>query len=256
MIPSFFMAHGAPRIALEQNSYVDALKQVAKEFPQPRAIVLFSAHWEQPLQRISDIQSYETIHDFGGFSPELYQITYPAPGDPQLASKIATLLKAHNILYGFDTERGLDHGAWTILKRMYPDANIPVVAMSVNPAESPEEQYRIGRALAPLREKDVMIIGSGGTVHNLSTLRMTDTVDPWAQAFEDWIEEKLEKWDLAALFSYEAEAPFAEQAVPTKEHLIPLFYAMGAADDEKKARRDHLFYQYGNLSYSLWRFGK
>ncbi|MFB4162251.1 dioxygenase [Alteribacillus sp. JSM 102045] len=260
MMPSFFIAHGAPLLALEDNSYTQFLHQLGEELPRPKAIVLFSAHWESPTQMVSEVEKYKTIHDFGGFPEELFRMQYPANGDPELAKEIENIFTSHNISFNVDTTRGLDHGAWVVLKLLYPNADIPVISMSVNPALSPEEQYSIGKSLALLREKDVMIIGSGGLVHNLSIIRMdTDDnhVEEWVLDFEEWLNQKIEDWDTNALFDYQNEAPYANKAVPPfgKEHFIPLFYAMGAADNNKTASLLHNSYRYRNLSHTVWQFG-
>ncbi|MEK3719335.1 dioxygenase family protein [Paenibacillus sp. FSL H8-0034] len=256
MIPSFFMAHGAPSLALEQNDYTALLKNFAADYPRPRAIVLFSAHWESREQQVSASSApYETIYDFSGFQPELYQVQYPASGDPELAKEIQTLFQQEQIPVSLDSERGLDHGAWVLLHLIYPAAHIPVIALSVNRHLSNAEQYRIGKALASLREKDILIIGSGGTVHNLRRLEWgaSQTTD-WAAQFDGWLEEKLNAWDLDSLFQYEQLAPYAKEAVPTPEHFIPLLLAMGTGDANRTASLMHRSYQYGNLSLSCWKF--
>ena len=222
-------------MAIEDNEYTRVLAQLAETLAIPKAIVLFSAHWVSATQKISAVENYSTIHDFGGFPEELYRITYPAKGDVSLAKQIEELLAKQGIASEAELKRGLDHGAWVVLRLLYPEAQIPVVAMSVNPRLTPEKQYKIGQALKSLREQDVLIVGSGGTVHNLMALRMTSddtSVDPWAQEFDDWLEEHLTSWDLPSLFQYEDLAASAPLAVPLlgNEHLVPIFYAMGAAD--------------------------
>lgn len=258
MLPSLFIAHGAPLLAIQSNAYTDFLKQLASELPRPKAIVLFSAHWESPVQRVSTAPEYDTIYDFGGFPPEMYQIKYPAKGDLALSDKIAALLEHGQVALRPDGARGLDHGAWVVLRLLYPHADIPVVAMSVNPQLTPQEQYQVGLALSSLREEDVLIIGSGGTVHNLARLNWGgQTAEPWAVAFDDWLKENLEAWDLNTLFHYDTLAPNASLAVPPRgrEHFIPLFYAMGAANGAGAATLLHRSYEYGSLSHSVWRFG-
>lgn len=255
MLPSFFIGHGAPSLAIENNEYTDYLKDLASQFPKPRAVVLFSAHWESREQRVSGSASYETIYDFSGFQKELYQIQYPAPGDLAVASEVQALFQQENIPAEIDTVRGLDHGAWVVLHLLYPDADIPVIALSVNRHLSNAEQYRIGKALSSLREKDILIIGSGGTVHNLRRLDWGATqINPWAAEFDQWLEDKLTAWDLESLFKYDEIAPYAKEAVPTPEHFIPLLLAMGSGDAKQKATLLHRSYQYGNLSLSAWKF--
>jgi len=256
MMPAYFIAHGAPSLVLDEHEYTDFLKSFSKTQPKPKAIVLFSAHWESRTQTISDVPGvYETIYDFGGFQDELYSMKYPARGDKRLSDEIEESFKSQGIESAINVERGLDHGAWAILKLMYPEADIPVVALSVNRYLSNEEQYKIGQALAGLREKDVMIIGSGGTVHNLRRVDWrADKAADWAVAFDGWLKDKLTAWDTEALFQYRADAPFAAEAVPTSEHFIPLLLAMGSGDNVKKANLLHRSYQYGTLSLSCWQF--
>ncbi|MEK5030130.1 class III extradiol ring-cleavage dioxygenase [Paenibacillus sp. FSL R7-0302] len=255
MMPSYFFAHGAPSIVLEDNAYTKLLKEFKDHMPKPKAIVLFSAHWEESVQSVGAAATYDTIYDFGGFQDELYQMTYPAHGDPALAEQIQKLLTAGGVKNVRDEQRGLDHGAWAVLKLLYPEADIPVVAMSVNRDLSNARQYEIGKALAALREQDVLIIASGGTVHNLRRLNWnSDEINGWAEQFDHWIQEKVEAWDTEALFQYEELAPYAEMAVPTSEHFIPLFIAMGAGDTGRNAQLLHRSYQYGNLSLSCWQF--
>ncbi|MCR2807374.1 dioxygenase family protein [Paenibacillus soyae] len=255
MMPSYFFAHGAPSLVLENNEYTDLLKKFAASAPKPKAIVLFSAHYEQSTQSIGAADKYGTIYDFGGFQDELYQMTYPAPGNRALSNQVADLFAKHGIDSVLDEERGLDHGAWAVLKLIYPDADIPVVALSVNRYLTNEQQYRIGQALGELREQDVLIIGSGGTVHNLRRLNWRgEGIDEWAASFDNWLQEKLEAWDTEALFRYGEEAPYAAEAVPTNEHFIPLLLAMGTGDKNRQAELLHRSYQYGNLSLSCWKF--
>jgi 4,5-DOPA dioxygenase extradiol len=255
MIPSYFFAHGAPSIVLEDNEYTRLLKQFKDHTPRPKAIVLFSAHWEESVQSVGAAATYETIYDFGGFQDELYQMTYPAQSDRALAEQIQSLFTKHGIESVRDEQRGLDHGAWAVLKLLYPEADIPVVALSVNRHLSNEQQYEIGKALAALREQDVLIIGSGGTVHNLPRLNWrSEAIDGWAEQFDNWIQRKLEAWDTEALFQYHELAPHAGKAVPTSEHFIPLLLAMGTGDGSRNAKLLHRSYQYGNLSLSCWQF--
>lgn len=255
MMPSYFFAHGAPSIVLEDNAYTALLKNFAAHTPKPKAIVLFSAHWEQSMQTVSAAGRYSTIYDFGGFQDELYRMTYPAEGDRALSEQIQSLFSKHGIQSALDEERGLDHGAWAVLKLLYPDADIPVVALSVNRYLTNEQQYQVGKALSELREQDILIIGSGGTVHNLRKLNWkSEGIDGWAEAFDNWIQAKLEAWDVESLFNYRELAPYAQEAVPTNEHFIPLLLAMGTGDEHRQAKLLHRSYQYGNLSLSCWQF--
>ncbi len=256
-IPSLFVAHGSPLLALEDHEYAQFLQGLSQHFKTPKAIVVFSAHWDTPSQSMTMDISHNTMHDFYGFPEEMYELTYPAQGDPELNKRIDELFKKNNLKYTPVQGRGLDHGVWVILQKLYPEANIPVIELSVDSKRSPQEQYNIGAMLAELRKEDVLIIGSGGIVHNLRTISEGAQTDEWAVEFDHWIAEELEEWDLKSLFAYRHKAPYAEQAVPPYgiEHFIPLFYAMGAADDERKAKRLFQEYQYGNLSLNCWMFG-
>ncbi len=259
MMPSLFIAHGSPMLAIEDNEYTKFLKELGQNLPRPRAIVLFSAHWTSKKQQVSEVEHYSTIYDFYGFDPALSRIVYPASGDKSISQKIEELFLENGVPFEVEKDRGLDHGAWVILHHLYPNADIPVIAMSVNPDLSPQEQYNIGKTLEKLREEDVLIIGSGGTVHNLRVLNWRDNgqVDQWALEFDQWLEARLEKWDLESIFQYEKLAPNSPMAVPPygNEHFIPILYAMGAADNVQKAKLLQRSYQYGNLSHSVWQFG-
>jgi 4,5-DOPA dioxygenase extradiol len=255
MMPSLFIAHGAPTLAMEDNNYTRFLKELGKSLPQPKAIVLFTAHWESQIPLISGVQQYEMIYDFYGFPEEMYRMVYPAKGDPDLARKIQEAFSQQGITSQIDINRGIDHGAWVVLQLLYPQADIPVVVLSVNPGLSPGEQYHLGKALSKLREEDILIIGSGGTVHNLRAVNWRSTgVDNWALQFEEWLKDHVEKWDLPSLYGYEKKAPFAAQAVPRNEHFIPLLLAMGAADSSRHATLLYREFQYGNLSLTCWKF--
>lgn len=259
MIPSLFIAHGSPMVAVEDSSYARFLVELGKTLPRPKAIVLFSAHWESTVQMVSDVSEYTTIYDFGGFPEALYRMKYPAKGNKELSREIQQLLAQSGVPFAVDGRRGLDHGAWTILSRMYPDADIPVIAMSVNQDLTPDEQYRIGKALSPLRMQDVLIIGSGVTVHNfqLFTVRDQPEVKTAVLAFENWLEEHLHAWDSEALFQYEQKAPYAQIAVPPngKEHFMPLFHAMGGADDSQTVSTLHRSLEFGIMTNSVYQFG-
>ncbi|MCL6572943.1 MAG: dioxygenase [Bacillus sp. (in: Bacteria)] len=260
MLPSFFIAHGSPLIAIENNEYTTFINQLGQSLPRPKAVVLFSAHWESQPQKVSDVDTYSTIYDFGGFDPALTKIQYPAQGYHDVSLEIMNLFKVNDVPFEIETKRGLDHGAWVVLRLLYPNADIPIISMSVNPNLKPEEQYKVGKSLSALRANDILIIGSGGTVHNLRVLNWADNgqVDQWALEFDDWLEHHLNNWNLDSLFKYDSIAPYGETAVPPygKEHFIPLFYAMGAADNQQTAKLLHRSFRYGNLSHSVWQFGE
>lgn len=258
--PALFIAHGAPTLAIESNDYTNFLRQLGQEtLEPPAAVVILSAHWDSPVQLVTEDEVHKTIHDFYGFPEELYRIRYEAPGIPELSREIGSLFKTGNLPFQTVAGRGLDHGAWVILKAMFPAAHVPVVALSVDSTRTPAEQYAIGKLLADLRQRNVLIIGSGGLVHNLRLLnRSGEEPSPWAVLFDEWIGEQLTGWNLRALFDYDKKAPHAREAVPpyATEHFAPLMYAMGAADSDRRARKLFQDYEYGSLSLNCWRFGE
>ncbi|SDE16061.1 Aromatic ring-opening dioxygenase, catalytic subunit, LigB family [Paenibacillus sp. UNCCL117] len=255
MMPSLFLAHGSPMLALQQNDYTDFLQRLAGRL-QPKAIVIFTAHWETQTTTVSASDAvYETIYDFGGFPDELYALTYPAKGSSRIAGDVKDRLEKQGIAVHTDLTRGLDHGSWTLLYRMYPAADIPVIQLSVNPYLPPAEQYKIGEALRGLGDEDILVIGSGVTVHNLRMVNWgQNTPEPWAVAFDDWLIDRLERRDLEALFSYDRLAPHAQAAVPRPEHFVPLFIALGAGSPDRKPELIHRSYELGTLSYACFEF--
>lgn len=238
MFPSVFVSHGAPTFATEPGRAGPMLRALAQSLPVPRAIVVASPHWITRSTQVSSAPRPETIYDFGGFPDDLYQLAYPAGGAPDVAERVAALLRDAGIAAGLDANRGLDHGTWVPLMHMYPDAGVPVLQVSLAPRQSPEYFVRFGRALAALRREGVLVLGSGSITHNLYDFRHgATTVAPYATAFIDWIAQRLAAGDLDALLNYRALAPFAERAHPTDEHLMPLFVALGAAGDDWKSLR-------------------
>lgn len=256
MNQSIFVAHGAPTLVFENNKYTEYLKQYAKTINKPKAIVIFSAHWESDIQLIGAMKPYDMIYDFYGFPRELYEVNYPASSDSILAKKIQSILTQNNIDSKLDFSRGIDHGAWSVLKLMFPNIDIPVITMSVNPKLSNKSQYEIGKALASLKDENILIIASGGIVHNLAMVDFykENTIDSWALDFNNWIKKALEEWDTDKLFKYERLAPSASLAVPRNEHFIPLLIAMGAGDHSKDGKSLISTFQYGNLALDLFRF--
>ncbi|ASS74058.1 dioxygenase [Tumebacillus algifaecis] len=250
MVPALFLAHGSPLLAIQDNEYARFLTQLGSQY-KPKAIIIFTAHWEKETLTVSYMdQSYDTIYDFYGFPEEMYNIKYPAKGSTAVADQVIARFAAHNIPVQKDTTRGLDHGSWVLLRRMYPDANIPVVQISIHPFLSPEEQFKIGQALQGLGQEDIMIIGSGVTVHNLRIIKWEQTTpEPWAVEFDDWLLEKFNAGDQEALFHYDQLAPHARLAVPRPEHFVPLFIAAGSGDPSTAPQVIHRSYELGTLSY-------
>ncbi|MGC8487078.1 MAG: dioxygenase [Clostridia bacterium] len=258
-MPSLFVAHGSPMVAIEDSAYGRFLDDLSRTLPRPRAVVIFSAHFEAGPELVHHAARYQTMYDFGGFPDELYRIQYEPPGDPDLAAAILHRLTGAGIDARPEIERGLDHGAWTILHRLYPAQDVPVVEMSVNKRRTPEEQFRIGRALAPLGEDGVLFLGSGVTVHNFTMLRHArEDGEPteFARGFESWLEEVLREGRLDDLLGYWTRAPYREEAVPTgaSEHFAPLLYVAGTADGSGRAELLYRDYLWGVMSNSVYRF--
>lgn len=255
MLPSLFISHGSPMLALEPGDSGPALARLAAQMPRPRAIVIVSAHWESQALAVNTNPQPETWHDFGGFPAALFAVQYPAPGLPTLSAEVLDLLSAAGLQAERVSKRPFDHGVWVPLKLMYPDADIPVVQVSLPSREGPQLQTRVGQALASLREQDVLIIGSGSITHNLRELDWhagPESVEPWAKAFRDWIIEKLASNDQAALHDYRSQAPAAARNHPSDEHLLPLFFARSAGDEFSIV---HKGFTMGALGMDIYRFG-
>ncbi|MDQ0061098.1 DODA-type extradiol aromatic ring-opening family dioxygenase [Paenibacillus harenae] len=250
-----FLAHGSPMLAVEQNEYSRFLQHTGASL-KPDAIVIFTAHWETEAVTISSKDDkYETIYDFYGFPDELYQVKYPAKGSTKVAALVGKLLSDKGIPVAYDETRGLDHGSWTMLKHMFPKADIPVVQVSVNPYRPAEEQYRIGEALRSLGSQNILLIGSGVTVHNLRAVNWgRKEPESWAVEFDDWLIEKMNEHDTEALFQYDSLAPHARMAVPRAEHLVPLYIALGGGDPASTPTIVFRSYEFGTLSYLSLQF--
>lgn len=256
-LPSLYISHGSPMTALQPGLTGTRLAELSADLPRPAAIVMASAHWLSRQVQVGNAAAPATIHDFGGFPEALYQLRYPAPGNPMLAGRVARLLDDAGLQPMLDPGRGLDHGAWVPLRLLYPAANIPVVPVSIQPALGPLHQYALGRALAPLREEGVLVIGSGSITHNLHDLGAgysDERQAPYVQPFITWIEQKLAAGDIDALLDYRRQAPFAERAHPTDEHLLPLFVALGAAGANARAQRIDAGIDMGFLAMDIYRF--
>lgn len=255
MLPSLFISHGSPMLALEPGESGPALARLAAEMPRPKAIVIISAHWESQELLVNANPQPETWHDFGGFPAALFAVQYPAPGLPALSVEVAQLLNAAGLPARTNSQRPFDHGVWVPLSLMYPNADIPVVQVSLPSREGPALQTKVGRALASLRDQGVLIIGSGSITHNLRELDWhagPESVEPWAKAFRDWIIEKLDSNDEAALHDYRAQAPNAVRNHPSDEHLLPLYFARGAGGEFSVA---HKGFTMGALGMDIYRFG-
>ncbi len=230
-MPVLFVGHGSPENAVEKNGFTRAWREMAKRFEKPKAVLCVSAHWVTPGKTLATAMAKPgTIHDFYGFPKELYDATYPAPGSKALAEKVCSEIEAAKA--GVDYSWGLDHGAWIVLKNMYPKADVPAVQLSLDYSLPLKTHYEIGKELAFLREEGVLVLGSGNLVHNLYLLRFDGGVFPWAMEFDAFVKRALEKKDHKALVDYKKHKS-AELAHPTNEHYLPLLYCTGAAKRER-----------------------
>ena len=259
MIPALFLSHGSPMIFLDQTPAHDFLTHLSIITGAPKAIVVISAHWETQDLQVMGTEHPKTLYDFGGFDPRLYQLTYPAFGDPALAERIVTALAAQNISAHIHTTRGLDHGAWIPLILAFPQADIPVLQISVPKGATPRAMFDLGQALAFLRTENILIIGSGSFTHNLYEFMGQDVTavpEPWVVAFADWMREKLASGDVESVLDYRRLAPFARENHPTEEHMLPLFVAMGAGTNGHEfGRVQHVHHSYNHAILAMDAYG-
>ncbi|MFB4394748.1 MULTISPECIES: DODA-type extradiol aromatic ring-opening family dioxygenase [unclassified Pseudomonas] len=254
MLPSLFISHGSPMLALQPGASGPALAALAAGLPRPSAIVVVSAHWESRALQVMSTTQPPTWHDFRGFPPALHAVQYPAPGEPKLAQRIIDLLAAADLPASPDHQRPFDHGTWVPLSLMYPDADIPVLQVSLPSHFGPALQVRVGQALKPLREEGVLLVGSGSITHNLGELSWQagpEVIEPWAKAFRDWVAQRLEEDDRRALLDYRQQAPHAARNHPSDEHLLPLFFALGAGE---RFSLVHQGFTLGALGMDIYRF--
>lgn len=257
-LPVAFIGHGSPMLALERGPWHGALASWTAGLQGLRGILVISAHWETTEAfRVSSSLLPGVIHDFSGFPEELYRLDYQAPGDPGLAARVVGLLSLAGLKAEVDPARSLDHGAWVPLRAMFPKAEIPVVQLSLPRPRHPGMLLDVGRALLPLRSEGILILGSGGMVHNLRRLvwEGSPEPEPWAAGFEDWMMDRISEQDMDSLVKAPEEAPEHALAAPTTEHLDPLYVVLGAAGTDRAA---DLFkgWQLGNLSLRALVFGR
>jgi 4,5-DOPA dioxygenase extradiol len=256
-ISSLFLSHGAPTLPLTDTPARTFLEHVGATLPRPTAVLVVSAHWETEQPTVNAVDWNETIHDFYGFPRPLYDLRYPAPGNPQLAVRVADLLDAAGFATKIDRRRGLDHGAWVPLLLMYPQADIPVLQLSVQTHLGPAHHLRIGRAIAGLRQEGVLIVGSGSFTHDLSEFRRHGLNDPapaWVNDFADWFDDALREHRSGDLLDYRRLAPFATKNHPTEEHLLPLYVALGAAGEGAAIQHLHASSTHGVLRMDVYAF--
>jgi 4,5-DOPA dioxygenase extradiol len=233
-MPAFFFGHGNPMHAIQTNAWTEGWAEIGRSIPRPKAILSISAHWYLPATLVTANARPRTIHDFGGFPKELHEVQYPAPGEPELASRVQMLL--HPIDVGLDTRWGLDHGTWSVLRHVYPEAGVPVIQLSIDETQPSRIHYDIGRRLAPLREEGILIVGSGNLVHNLHAYgwgkRVVEPYD-WAVSFETRARELMLAREHEPLIGYESLGRDAMLSAPTPDHYLPLLYLLGIQQSDE-----------------------
>lgn len=264
-LPTLFVSHGAPNLLLHNSAAKNFLAgfgaEIERRYGKPKVILVATAHFETREPALTVDERPQTIYDFGGFEPELYTMTYDAPGAPDLASRAASLLKQAGAPVHLVKDRGYDHGTWVPLKLLFPKADIPVVQLSIQPQAGAEWHAALGRALSPLRKEGVLLIGSGTATHNLREifrlLRQGDRDAPapeWVQAFNDWLHEKATAGALDDIAHYRERAPYARENHPTEDHFLPLPFALGAAGEGAKGERVHSSQEFGAMMMDAYAF--
>ncbi len=255
VMPALFISHGAPNFIISDLPARHFMENLEATVGRPDAIVMVSAHFETSGVAVVTDPAPDMIYDFGGFEPELYRMVYPAPGDPELAGRVIDLLSDAGFAPQAVALRGYDHGAWTPLMAAYPDAGIPVVQVSIDPSRDARYHYELGKALAPLRARNVLVIGSGHITHNLRAFFMRGrnpdldaSIGKWVDDFTAWMHDRAAAGDIEALLDWEKRAPFAAENHPEAEHLMPFFVALGAGQGGR-AERIHHSKQMGFFAY-------
>ena len=234
-MPVLFLGHGSPMNAIEENEFVAGFRKVGKEIERPNAILCISAHWETKGTFVTAMEKPRTIHDFGGFPKELFAVQYPAPGSPELAKETKTIITKTNV--DLDEKWGLDHGAWSVIKHLYPDADIPVIQMSLDYSKPPQYHFELAKELALLRRKGVLIVGSGNMVHNLrkvawNRLNEVGFAYDWATEASEKMKDFITKEDYQPLIKYSSQGTAFNLAIPTPEHYLPLLYTLALKEEK------------------------
>ena len=252
MMPVLFIGHGSP-MTIEQPRRLAEWQAWGTALPRPRAVLMISAHWETRPLMLGATDTQPLIYDFYGFPESYYQLSYPAPGAPELARRVGELLQEAGVSYGERPERGWDHGVWIPMLGLYPEADVPLLQISL-PSQDPAALMQLGATLAPLREEGVLIITSGLLTHNLRQWTPDGVVAPWARAFDEWLAERLLARDWSALCDW-SSAPGARESVPTADHLVPLFVAMGASQPGEALSFPVTGFEFGSFSHRSVQFG-
>lgn len=245
--PVLFIGHGSPMNAIADNAFTRRLAELQKIYPTPKAILCVSAHWMTKGTWVTHMEHPRTIHDFGGFPDELFAIQYPAPGSPEIADLICKIIPH---VSADDKNWGLDHGTWSVLRHVYPEANIPVIQLSLDMTKPPSYHYELGKKLKELRNQGVWIVSSGNIVHNLRKIKWEENAEPydWAIEFDAWVKENLLQKNYDALITKFNESPAGQLSVPTTEHYLPLLYILGAADESDELHFEFEGIQNGSIS--------
>ncbi|MCG8509063.1 MAG: dioxygenase [Rhodospirillales bacterium] len=253
--PTLFVSHGAPTLAIDEGPTARFLEDLGGKLGRPKSVLCVSAHWETESPVVGGAPEPETIHDFCGFNEELYEVTYAARGSTMLANRVEEMLVKEGIKCGVDRNRGLDHGAWVPLSLMFPEANIGVTQLSIQPNRTPAQHLAMGRALAPLGEEGVLVMGSGGAVHNLDHFQPgASDVPEWALQFDDWLADVVERGDADELVTRWTSDAAGTMAYPRDEHLLPLPVAFGAAGEGARAKVLNRGFEDGALSMAAYLF--
>ncbi|MBK9175281.1 MAG: 4,5-DOPA dioxygenase extradiol [Flavobacteriales bacterium] len=236
-MPVLFLGHGSPMNAIEENEFVQGFRKVATEIPRPQAILVVSAHWETRGTQVTAMERPRTIHDFGGFPKALFDVQYPAPGSPELAAETKRLIAGATV--GLDQSWGLDHGAWSVVKHLYPNADVPVIQMSIDHSLASEKHYALAKEIAALRDKGVLIIGSGNMVHNLGMVAWDKLNEQyafdWAQEASERMKRAMLSGDHSSLINFRSQGRAFDLAIPTPEHYLPLLYTLAFQGKDERA---------------------
>jgi len=256
-MPALFIGHGSPMNVIDHNAYTKALSTLAAAIPKPRSILVVSAHWVSPGFRVSSGVAPAQMYDFFGFPEELYKVKYASPGSPELASRTAGLLKEAGFPCVEDPARGIDHAAWAVLLHMYPEADIPVIEMSLDYRMRPDRWFEVGKALSALRDESVLVLGSGNIVHNLYRFEQETNapVYEWATKFNEAVKKAVAIKDWKTLASYALPTDDSRDAVPTPEHYLPLLAALGTMGVEEKTSIFHESFQNASIAMTGFRIG-
>lgn len=261
VFPPLFLSHGAPNMALHDTPVRNFMAHLGADYPKPDAIVSVSAHFETDGVAVVTDPKPEMIYDFRGFEPELYEVQYPAAGHPELAEEIAQRISDQGLPVTRMDKRGFDHGTWVPLSLVWPEADIPIVQVSIDPNESPAFHHKLGLALQHLPARNIAVIGTGNITHNLQALfgkgndqELDENIKQWVEQFLSWFDSELESGKPDNVLNYRDNAPFAAENHPTDEHLLPIFVAMGAAGQGYSARKIHQSYEFDFLAMDAWEF--